>query len=52
MKPAKNKLIEDEDKDYFDYEDMLKSFKPDAENKTALHRESKVKFELEIIENV
>lgn len=51
MKAGKTKLLEDE-KDYFDYDEMLKSFKPDAKNKTALHRQSKVDYELEIIEHV
>ena len=51
MKAGKSKLLEDE-KDYFDYDEMLKSFAPDVQNKTALHKQSKVKYELEIIENV
>lgn len=51
MKAPKLKQLEEE-KDYFDYNDFLFSFIPDDRNQYVRDRNSKMKYQLEVIQNV
>ena len=48
VKAPKLKLLEEE-KDYFDYNDFLFSFIPDNKNQYVRDKNSKMKYQLEVI---